>query len=61
MLREREDTGADVQPPLIVPWDRAAELVGDLLVPQGLVHERYRVERSPSPEQLERLREHATG
>ncbi len=43
-------------PDVQVPWERAAEVVGDLLRPQGLVPERYLVERSPTPQQFDRLR-----
>jgi hypothetical protein len=52
-------TGAGDAPSLQVPWDLAASVLGELLEPQGLVPERYRVARSPSAEQLARLRAQA--
>lgn len=36
-------------------WERAAKLVGDLLVPQGMYPERYRVEAFPTDDQLAAL------
>ncbi len=36
-------------------WDRVQEVVGELLMPQGLYPERYRVDEFPTPEQLAKL------
>jgi hypothetical protein len=45
---------------VIVPWDAAAEVIGDRLVQvPELKLERYRVEGSPSPDELAELRERA--
>ncbi|MEI8072468.1 MAG: hypothetical protein WCI09_12940, partial [Planctomycetota bacterium] len=36
----------------IVPWDTAAAVMGDMLEPQGLYPERYRVRGFPSDKQM---------
>jgi hypothetical protein len=36
----------------VAAWDRVVAVAGDLLKPQGLFPERYRVDSSPTPEQL---------
>jgi hypothetical protein len=42
---------------LDVPWSRVEAVLGATLSPQGLVPERYRVERFPTTEELARLAE----
>ena len=39
-----------------VPWDHAASVMGDAMQPQGLVPERWRVDRFPSEEEQAELR-----
>jgi hypothetical protein len=41
--------------PLLVPWERAAEVVGSLMQPMGMYPERWRVLEFPSDEQLQAL------
>lgn len=48
-------SGPHDAPDVRLPWEHAAEIVEDLLKPQGLVPERYLVEKSPTPQQFERL------
>jgi hypothetical protein len=39
----------------LVSWSKVEEIAGDLLVPQGMYPERYRVEEFPSDDQLEAI------
>jgi hypothetical protein len=49
---ERIVLGGEGQPPIMAPWDRVVEIVGDLMTPMGMYPERYQVEEFPSAEQL---------
>ena len=49
---ERIVLGGPDQEPIMVDWDRVVEVVGDLMKPQGIYPERYRVEDFPTVEQL---------
>ena len=49
---ERIILGGPDQEPIMVTWDRVAEVVGDLMKQQGMYPERYRVEAFPTGEQL---------
>ena len=40
------------QAPQMVPWDRAVEVVGDMMEPMGMYPPRFRVKEFPSEEQL---------
>lgn len=42
--------------PILVPWERAEQVVGHLITPQDIYPERVRVEDFPTPEEFERLR-----
>jgi len=41
---------------LIVPWDTAATVMGDMSEPQGLYPERYLVKGFPSDEQMAEMK-----
>ena len=43
------------QQPLMVPWDRALEVTGNLMEPMGMYPERWRVTEFPSNEQLKAM------
>ena len=49
---ERVVLGGPDQEPVMVGWDRVVEIVGDLMKPQGMYPERYRVEAFPTVKQL---------
>ena len=43
------------QKPLMVPWDRAVEVVGDLMEPMGMYPERWRMFEFPNDDQLKAM------
>lgn len=51
---------ADGEPPNIrdhgfAPWERVVEVMGDAMQPQGMEPERWRIQKFPTPEQLQRI------
>ncbi len=49
---ERIVLGGEDQEPVMAPWEKVVEIVGDLMTPMGMYPERYRVEEFPTAEQL---------
>jgi len=49
---ERIVLGGEGLAPVMAPWEKVAQLVGDLMTPTGFYPERYRVEGFPTADQL---------
>lgn len=49
---ERIVLGGEGQAPVMAPWEKVVEIVGDMMTPLGIYPERYRVEGFPTADQL---------
>ena len=49
---ERIVLGSEDQEPIMAPWEKVVEIVGDMMTPMDIYPERYRVEDFPTAEQL---------